>query len=105
MKNEYGITLGRNGYAPSIVQSGEECFFCGAESDLIRHEIYFGVANRDRSKALGCWVHLCPNCHTKLHEHRDNSDRTLKEFAQGCAMTHYGWTVEEFRLHFGKSWV
>ena len=103
MKNEYGITLDGHGYSPSILQSGEECFFCGSEYDLIRHEAFFGTAYREKSKALGCWVNLCPQCHMELHDHVDNKDKTLKEFAQGCSMSHYGWTVEEFRMHFGKN--
>ena len=46
MKNEYGITLDGHGYSPSILQSGEQCFFCGSEYDLIRHQAFFGTAYR-----------------------------------------------------------
>ena len=45
MKNEHGIQLDRNGYAPSIVQDIEDrCERCGCGEDLVRHEIFFGRA-------------------------------------------------------------
>lgn len=54
MTNEYSVTLDRNGYAPSIVQDIDGCWFCKTQQGkLDRHEIYHG-AYRKKSKALGC---------------------------------------------------
>ena len=58
MTNEYGVTLDRNGYAPSIVQDIDGCWFCKTQQGkLDRHEIYHG-AYRKKSKALGLWALL-----------------------------------------------
>lgn len=81
MLNEYGETLDRNGYAPSIVQDIDGCYFCARQDGkLDRHEIFHG-AYRQKSKALGLWVTLCsptgcmldkqsqsiPGCTSKYH--------------------------------------
>lgn len=103
MTNEFGVRLDANGYAPSIVQIFEErvCFNCEATGDLARHEIFNGY-NRKKSKAYGLWVNLCPRCHMQIHDH---PDRSLKVAGQIRSMAEYGWTVEEFRERFGKSYV
>lgn len=31
MTNEYGVALDRNGYAPSIVQDIEGCYYCATQ--------------------------------------------------------------------------
>lgn len=103
MTNEFGVRLDANGYAPSIVQIFEDrvCFNCEASGDLARHEIFNGY-NRQKSKAYGLWVNLCPRCHMQIHDH---PDRSLKVAGQIRCMAEYGWTVEEFRERFGKSYV
>ena len=107
MKNEYGITLDKNGYAPSVVDYYgdifERCFLCDWRGDLARHEIFNGY-NRQKSKALGLWVNLCPRCHMDLHEHPADY-RWLKQQAQMKAMKAHDWTVEEFRNEFGKNYL
>lgn len=104
MKNEYGVTLDRNGYAPCIMQKAERCYMCARSGDLQRHEIY-GAANRDKSKAYGLWVLLCPECHDHLHFRDAMQKLELREQGQIEAMQHYGWTKKEFLERFGKSYV
>ena len=103
--NEVGVMLDKNGYAPSIVDPyvdfDQRCFMCNWRGDLARHEI-FNASNRQKSKAYGLWVYLCPRCHMKVHEH---PDRQLKKSAQWDAMAHYGWTIDDFRERFGKNYV
>ena len=103
MTNEFGVRLDANGYAPSIVQIFEDrvCFNCEASGDLARHEIFNGY-NRKKSKEYGLWVNLCPRCHMQVHDH---PDRSLKVAGQIRCMAEYGWTIEEFRERFGKSYV
>ena len=107
MKNEYGITLDKNGYAPSVVDYYgtviDRCYACDWRGDLVRHEVFNG-SNRQKSKALGLWVLLCPRCHMDVHDHPDKW-KWLKVTAQRQAMAHYGWTIEEFRERFGKNYV
>ena len=105
MTNEYGVQLDSNGYAPSVIQfyDSGRCFMCGKRGDLARHEVFHG-SNRTKSKALGCWVYLCPKCHTELHGKDGSMDWELKTIGQRYAMTYYDWTPEEFRERFGRTY-
>ena len=106
-KNEYGVKLDSNGYAPSIVPGhGEwQCYGCGRNRQLERHEIY-GGAFRRKSKEYGLWVHLCPDCHREGNEavHKTGG-YSLKAEGEIAAPTTYGWTVDEFRRRFGKNYL
>lgn len=107
MRNEFGIMLDKNGYAPSVVDyygtEMERCYNCDWKGDLVRHEV-FGGSNRQKSKAYGVWVLLCPRCHIDLH-HNPEKWKWLKVTAQRNAMAHYGWTIDDFRERFGKNYV
>lgn len=103
------VGLDRNGYAPSIVPGhGEfECWACGRNGcgKMDRHEIFHGP-NRQKSKRLGLWVHLCHNeCHLSGVHKNGALDRELKAEGQRCAMLEYGWTKERFIKEIGKSYV
>lgn len=105
MRNRYGQELDRNGYAPSIVGEMGRCCLCGrTDRALQRHEVYHG-AYRDKSKNLGTWVNICDLCHDRVHHHEASLDRELKEMMQKKAMERYGWSVDEFRAEFGKSYI
>ena len=107
MRNEFGIMLDKNGYAPSVVDyygtEMERCYNCDWKGDLVRHEV-FGGSNRQKSKAYGVWVLLCPRCHIDLH-HNPEKWKWLNVTAQRNAMAHYGWTIDDFRERFGKNYV
>ena len=109
MTNEYGVMLDSNGYAPSVIDAFAEldsaCFLCRRRGDLARHEVFHGTAYRQKAKAYGCWVYLCPECHDRLHRIDPKLDRQLKQIGQRNAMEWYEWTVEDFRERFGKSYV
>ena len=106
MTNEFGVKLDSNGYAPSVIEPFEtdSCCICGKSGDLVRHEVFHGP-NRTKSKALGCWVYLCPKCHTELHSKDPLLDWQLRRAGQLKAMAAYNWSVEDFRERFGKSYV
>ena len=95
--------LDQNGYAPSILtgHGPDCCFLCGRNGHLDRHEI-FGASNRQKSKRIGLWVHLCRSCHESVH-HNAVRMKQLHRFGQIEAMRHYHWTVDEFREQFGKN--
>lgn len=101
--NIYGQKLDKNGYAPSILPS-EGCIVCGKGGDLARHEVFFGPYRR-KSKEMGLWVTVCPECHRAIHEQEGGIDQNLKEIAQERAMEYHGWTTDEFRKQFGKNWL
>ena len=105
MINEFGVKLDRNGYIPSVVQQDRVCIGCNTTLYLQRHEIFHGYANRQKSKELGLWVHVCPTCHYKVHNSDGEFDLRLKELGQDVAMTVYGWDKDEFRRRFGRNYL
>ena len=106
MTNEFGTPLDKNGYAPSIVSEEKICLCCYTSLNLQRHEIFHGNGRRDKSKALGLWVWLCPVCHIyKVHNSDGELDLRLKERGQEAAMAVYGWSKDDFRERFGRNYV
>ena len=104
MTNEYGTELDRNGYAPTIMQRQVRCYMCCREGMLQRHEIY-GNAFREKSKAYGLWVWLCPECHHDVHFVNADKKMLLREHGQRRAEQRYGWSVNEFRDKFGRCYL
>ena len=109
MKNEFGVYLDGNGYAPSIIQkntSSHECYICSYVGDVARHEIIHGTANRRLSKKYGLWVNLCPICHRYVHEHpKSPENQFLYIKAENAALQDYGWTKTDFIRVFGKNFI
>lgn len=96
--------MDKNGYVPSIVQNDmEACAICYRGGDLARHEIFNGPF-RQKSKRLGLWVALCPQCHAEIHSDIIRR-KALKRWGQKCAMNYYIWSEDEFRREFGKSYL
>jgi hypothetical protein len=92
----------------SIIQKHtDRCFICGAPRGLEWHHV-FGGAMRDKSEKYGLKVRLCHYCHNEppngVHQNKDHRLK-LQAYVQGKAMEHYGWTVEDFRKEFYKSYV
>ena len=103
------MKLDRNGYAESIIpdHSPTDCWPCGRNGcgKMDRHEV-FGGAYRQKSKALGLWVHLCHDtCHLNGVHKNGNQAAALKSEAQRCATRKYGWTEETFIEEFGKNYL
>lgn len=84
------------------------CYICGRTEWIERHHIFNGTANRKKSEKYGLTVHLCHWCHNEppngVH-FNSNRDLRLKRLAQEQAMEYYGWTMDEFREIFGKSYL
>ena len=98
--------------AKSILQKDKSyCAMCGrngAQDPLDEHHV-FGGAYRQRSEADSLTIYLC---HDRCHEngkravHRNAKiDRAIKKRAQQFAMKKFGWTVEEFRIYYGKNYL
>ena len=109
--NAYGAEIGRNGYAPSIMQPARTCccYLCGKPGrayEMDRHEP-FGAANRQKSKELGLWVELHHwGCHEgpgSVHGGNGEAARQLRKDAQTAAMLRFGWSRERWIAEFGKS--
>ena len=63
--------------AKSIIQESRECYFCGRMTDLERHHVFGGVANRPISEKYGLTVWLCPECHRGADGAQYKKDRNL----------------------------
>lgn len=66
----------------------------------------FGGANRKLSEKYGLKVYLHHHkCH--LHGVHKNAElnKMLKAKVQELAMNYYGWSVDDFRKIFGKSYI
>ncbi len=89
----------------------ERCFLCGRNGNgdpLERRHIY-GGANRKNSEKYGLVVYLCGDrCHRngEYSAHR-NADVAayLHRYGQEKAMKEQGWTEEQFREIFGRSYI
>ena len=87
------------------------CFLCGRNGSgdpLDRHHL-FGGAYREKSERLGLTVRLC---HERCHIFGENAAhrsaetmQALHEYGQRLAMERMGWSEEEFRAAFGKSYL
>lgn len=103
-RNEYGVKLDKNGYAPSLfVQEPFRCFSCGRFGETARHEI-FGGFRRSASKALGLWVNVCPDCHNAIHASGKLQYRYHRE-GQLLAEATYHWNHDDFRRRFYKNYL
>lgn len=88
-----------------------KCWLCGRNGSadpLDRHHIFEG-AYREKSEKLGLTVYLCHHdCHIFGPEaaHRNaEAMRKLHVYGQKLAMERFGWTEDEFRAEFGKSYL
>lgn len=76
----------------------------------VRHEIFFGTANRKKSIKYGLVVFIKPEDHNMsaygVHNIKGHEFNThLKKLGQKRAMNEYKWTTEEFIDIFGKSYI
>lgn len=90
----------------------QRCFICGrngVEDPLEEHHIFPGAALRKKSEKYGLTVLLCgKRCHRegKKSAHRNRETQLmLKQWAQRKAMEENGWSVEDWREEFGKSYI
>lgn len=84
------------------------CYLCQKRTQTEYHHVFNGQPNRKRSEQYGLTVYLCPACHNSspdsVHQNQETDD-FLKADTQKKAMEYYGWTVDDFRAIFGKSWL
>lgn len=76
----------------------------------VRHEIFFGIANRKKSIKYGLVVFIRPEDHNMseygVHCRKGHEfDAYLKKLGQERAMDEYAWTTSEFIDIFGKSYI
>lgn len=79
------------------------CFMCRRIVPTEEHHIFEG-ANRKASEKYGLKVYVCRCCHSKIHL-KPKEYSYLKVSGQHRAMYIYGWSVDEFRKRFRKSYI
>ena len=97
----------------SILQRDKtRCYLCGGRGTSLDpldvHHVFFG-ALRSKSDRYGLTVYLHHNkCHIfgrdAVHVNRA-TDLAIKKRAQLAAMKKYGWTEQDFRDRFYKSFL
>ena len=92
----------------SVIQKNpSRCFICHSRANLEWHHVY-GAANKKISEKYKLMVRLCHFCHNEpprgVHQNRVIR-QALQAFVQKQAMEHYGWSVDDFRDRFHKSYV
>lgn len=76
----------------------------------VRHEVFFGTANRKKSIQFRLYVFIKPEDHNMselgVHGRYGAEFNThLKQIGQKAAMTVYGWNEDEFIKVFGRSYI
>ena len=87
------------------------CWLCGAngsDDPLEAHHVFPGML-RKKSERYGLVVDLCGNrCHRlgkyAVHKNRETA-RALKAAAQKACMEENGWSLEDWHIVFGKSYI
>ena len=92
----------------SILQKHtDRCLICHSNTWLEWHHV-FGAALKKKSEKYKLMVRLCHYCHNEppygVHQNKENR-RRLQAIAQRAAMAKYGWSEEDFRREFYKSYI
>lgn len=77
-------------------------------SDLARHEVFFGIRNRRKSIEDGLVVFLEPRLHNMSKDgvHFNKSfDLQLKQIAEAQWITYYKKTIDDFIKKYGKNYL
>lgn len=91
------------------------CYICGSTSKVALHEVFFGNANRSKSKEDGMVIGLCAQHHNMsnfgVHNNRD-LDLKLKKQAEKIWISKYteqsndrDSRIKEFITRYGKNWL
>jgi hypothetical protein len=91
----------------SIISNERQCVVCGLTTNIHKHHIFYGTANRQNSEKYGCWCYLCARHHnmSQYGVHADNLlDLKLKQMCQDTFERQVG-TREQFTEIFGRSYL
>lgn len=92
-----------------ITDDLEHCIECG-RTNINKHEVFFGTANRKLSIEDGLVIPLCQYYHHNQFNctgiHFDNElNRKWKKIAEKKWIEHYGKTKDEFRERYGMNYL
>lgn len=92
----------------SIIQTEKVCYRTGSTYGLECHHVYGGNPNRKLSEKYGLKIWLRADYHRDTPHciHKDKEFREkVQHDVQLIAMEHYGWSVDDFRQIFGRSFI
>ena len=98
----------KNGYKDSIFETEYgRCYLCkyfeeDPPIETIRHEVIYGIANRELAKRYGLWINICPAHHKHIHDYPEEYE-WLKEAAQELFEAAY--PCEDFLTIFGRKYI
>lgn len=75
---------------------------------LVRHEVFFGVRNRQKSIDDGLVIFLTPRLHNMSNEgihFNKKLDLRAKKIGQKTWMKYYNATEEDFRKRYGRNYL
>lgn len=91
-----------------ITKDLEHCIECG-RSNVEKHEVFFGTANRRLSIEDGLVIPLCKAKHhagNLIGIHKDQElNEKWKKIAQETWQEYYGRTKEDFIKRYGRSYI
>lgn len=70
-----------------LVDDLSTCYICGRPRDHL-HEVFFGTANRQKSKDYGLVIPLCARCHDMVHRDPKLRLKTQQKAQQKFEETH-----------------
>ena len=86
----------------------DKCYMCGSENHVALHEVFYGTANRKKSKEDGMILPLCDFHHNMsnvaVHNNHD-LDLKFKQMAQRKWMSYYNKTTEDFIKRYGQNYL
>lgn len=84
-----------------VAYNMRDCFFCGKPKTDI-HEIFYGNANRQKSKDWGMCLPLCRECHRKVH-----ASKAARLYTQYCGQKRFEqlYGHEKFMEVFKKDYI
>lgn len=92
----------------SLIQQDKECYICHTTRGLHKHHIFYGIANRSKSEADGCYCYLCYLHHNGstygVHFNRE-LDLRLKRECERAYLSVHNATVEDFIKRYGKNYL
>ena len=91
----------------SIIQNEKVCYITGDTYDLHEHHV-FGGAYKAASDRLGLKIYLRPDWHNMadygIHFDKELRER-IQDEVQRFAMEYYGWTIEQWIIEVGRSFL
>lgn len=91
----------------SIIQKNKECYFCGKQTELHSHHIYFGNPYRKISERYGMKVWLCWEHHEGTNGIHGKNGHKLDLELKKCGQTVFekSYPQEKFIKVFGRNYL